>query len=203
MAHSVAGLMALVLPIIALCLSVAPAAPAPPDTPEAVLYFPTKVGGKWVYWDGTREVTKLVSKVEKRDEEKVVTVVELMAGGRKVPAEKVTVSETGLSRVELGMCKFEAPLRLVKVPHKPGDRWEIRTSYSPGTAEKGTATVHELEDLKVPAGTYKTVRMVYEFVHEGKPQRSTIWFAPGVGLVKLEDSDDTRQVLKSFTPGRE
>ena len=179
-----------------------PSAGAPPET-EPPLYFPVKAGTRWVYWDGTREITRVVDKVESRADEKVVSVVELKGGGRKVPSEKIVVTGTGLARVELGGHEFESPLRLLKCPCKAGDEWELRTTTAAVSADRGTATVLDTEEVKVPAGTYKAVRMVYRFQHNGQHRETTIWFAPKVGLVKLEDVDGSRQILKSFTPGRE
>src|SRR5262245_54660422 len=70
---------------LALLLVVAPAAPVPshlkPKNPP--LFFPTKVGAKWVYRTGDLEETFVVTVVAEAGGTKVVTVVEVAADGQR------------------------------------------------------------------------------------------------------------------------
>ncbi|HVK07608.1 MAG TPA: hypothetical protein VM597_02410 [Gemmataceae bacterium] len=42
------------------------------------------------------------------------------------------------------------------------------------------------EDVVVPAGTFKAMRLEGTLSIGGNPGKTTTWFAPGIGVVKFE-----------------
>jgi DUF3108-like len=62
------------------------------------------------------------------------------------------------------------------------------------------------EEVEVPAGRFKAVRVEQVEEVRGRPTRAEEWYAPGVGLVRrVSHQGAIRQVveLQSFTPGKE
>jgi len=192
----------LICALIASTLMLPPvvAAPRLPDHPSAPpLYYPTRVGAKWVYQNGLAEYAQVVAKVEREDKMLTVTTAILNAQGEPRPNEKVAVSPDGLFIVEnlrQGI-KPKSPACLLSLKHRPGDEW---TDSLYGYVH----TASEPEWIDVPAGRFKAIRVEQSVDIEGQRGKNTYWFAEGVGLVKCEQFWMLRPtVLKSFDPGKE
>lgn len=199
--------------IVALIVVSTPAAfcaPAPKDRPNSTAYFPIRVGDKWVMQlqngDTTSEITEVVTEVEKKDGDFIVTVGRETNGEVRVYS-KTRVSENGLFRMLLGKAEYDPPVCVLKLPARKGESW---TSEPNGTGGKLLRTQkHTIigeEEIDVPAGKFKAIRIDIELaIDSGKGFQSTIWYAPGVGPVKTISTIKDRervQVLKSFTPGK-
>jgi hypothetical protein len=195
-------LIALLLPLTGL------AAPAPKG--KDVLYHPTKVGDKRVYvmttgkevTDITDEVTRVdvkggrlhVSVSQKQDDGTLgVTVTEVSAAG--------VVRLTGVKRA------LSPPMPLLRLPAKAGNSW----TWDPDTPDGGKplvttyTVVKEQEEVEVPAGKFKAIRVDAEWTLDGTEVKTTQWYAPDVGLVKRvyrAGVTTQTQLLKSFTPGK-
>jgi hypothetical protein len=194
--------------VVTSVLPVTWAAPRPKDGLAG--YFPTRVGAKWVYDDGKESVQE-VTAVEAKGGETIVTVSE-HTPKRARAAEKVAVSAAGVYRVELSGSPIDRYC-LLKLPAKEGDKWEFDVPRQPGDGqrggirgERGTVTVGPTEEVEVPAGKFKAVRLEIELTAingEVVPAvRYTRWMAPEVGLVKMTRGTEWTRVLKSFVPGR-
>jgi hypothetical protein len=200
-----------------LLVAVAASAPVPKGAGPAD-YFPTKVGTRWVYevsGDEPAEVAEEVVSVEEKDGTRVVMLrVEHKSvdPATKTPVtaiwkDKVLVRKDGVFAVtwwsaEPGLC-------LLRLPHARGNTWEERHPYlDTGDTLKRTCSASDPEEVKVPAGAYKAVRVETTHSVAGKAGAQTArfsddWYAPGVGLVKQERRDVNRvRVLKEFTPGK-
>jgi hypothetical protein len=182
---------------------VALAAPVPREARKASLYFPTIVGTEWVYAVGEdNEYTDTIVEAEESDGATVVTVVRFFRQ-KPMTTEKILVSPDGLFLLENGHGKHDPSACLLKLPHKPGDRWK---SYSlPIKADPGFVNVAVKEErVRTPAGTFNAIRVDTEVTHDGKTERLyTHWYAPDVGVVKYASGpkfgeDDSDMVLKSF-----
>jgi len=195
------------LAAILLALSAAPAAPRAKDAPA--VYFPTRVGDRWVYDDGKeKESVREVTAVQVGRDETIVTVSE---PGRKAVAERVAVSAAGVRRLEFNGFPLDGDW-LLKLPAKEGDKWEFDTPAQQDErgrglrGEKGTVTVGPTEEVEVPAGKFRSVRLeIAVTAINGKAVpaiRYTSWYAPEVGLVKVTRGEEWTRVLKSFTPGK-
>jgi hypothetical protein len=190
--------------VVVVVLSVAPAAPVPKGA-EKPLYFPTKVGAKWVYeWrygkeNESSEVVEIVTAVESgKGGAKVVTVGRVPAKGKAYPTRKFEVSDRGLFQTEnlIGR-SLRRPCCSLKLPHTPGQTWDVFSDSGVNIRH----TAHGPERVKVPAGEFECIRIEYRDERSPDPNQ-TRWYAPGVGEVKA-DMYDQLITLKSFTPGKD
>jgi len=162
------------------------AAPVPKDAGRKPVYFPTAVGAKWVYEtaDGLLE-TAVVSAVEKTDGGLIVS--RAGADGTRTVYTKMVVSADGLRQARDGADDLGWVL---KTNVKAGDSWDM--------PEGGTRTVYGPEEVKVPAGTFTALRVVWE--QNGATYTS--WYAGGIGEVKrartLDGTVTVTRALKSF-----
>ncbi|QEL15481.1 TapB family protein [Limnoglobus roseus] len=170
------------------------AAPVPKKA-EAMLYFPTAIGAKWVYErpDGQGEEAVEVSEVEKGDGGWVVT--RKRSDGVATAYLPVTVSAAGLTQPRPTSGEG-GPVCLVKAGAKAGDTWDV---------PDGKRTLVGMERVTVPAGTYTAAKVSWVATADG--ERITQWYAPGVGEVKkvrtaADGTETILRTLKSFTPGK-
>jgi hypothetical protein len=183
------------------------AAPAPKDRPPLGVYHPTKVGDKLVYemdtGKGGLEMIDVVTEVEKKDGAVIVTISRDMGGKEMV--SKLLVSATGLHRLSTGMRTYDPPICLLKVPAKVGETWESEfPSVKGGTGRKTIYTFRGEEEIEVPAGKFKALKVETE-IDTGKGARATFWYVSGVGMVKWATRIGERErtyALKSFTVGK-
>lgn len=179
---------------VLLTLSFAGAAPVPKK--EALPPFPMTVGDTREYEWKTGHKSEAahsdsVTKVEaKKDGVTLVTLTRSYTKG-ETSTSIIAVSPTGLTRV---LDPAESPARdpevLLKLPATIGTKWEANGKKYEVTAE---------EEVTVGAGTYQTAKVVLSY-DTGK---TTLWFAPGVGLVKMSYGDGGRELeLKSFKPAK-
>lgn len=79
---------------------------------------------------------------------------------------------------------------VLKATVRDGESWEV--------PDGGKRTVHGPEEVEVPAGKYKALRVVWE--REG--ETVTFWYAPNVGevkrTVKRGKEETVMRALKSF-----
>jgi hypothetical protein len=183
----------------------------PKDPPP---YFPTWVGAKWVYLTGVvgvfgeQEETRSVTAVEWTTSGVLVTVSKHESDGKTSLHEKVLITSAGLKYVEGYMGKPASPQCMLKVPSTDGEKWEA--DYSVDYHEhKQECTSLVTEKVEVPAGRFTAVRVrvqtyLRDFIPGGLLHGGTckedIWYAPGVGVVKIEYGPSSTWVLKSFTP---
>jgi hypothetical protein len=200
-----------VLLAVALLAPVIPAAPALKG--KASYYHPTKEGDKRIYelrtGDTVSETTDVVMKVEHKGDTLVVTVGRELKGVVS-PVSKLEVSEKGVTRTGTGEHEMPTPRPLLKLPAKPGDQWTYELRAPDGAEQpRTTYTVGKEEEVEVPAGKFKAIRVDSMMTLPGGADQPTIrgsaWHAPGVGLIKSVSDAGGRertQVLKSFAPGK-
>jgi hypothetical protein len=197
--------------VLVLTLVALPAAAAPAVKSRTVFYHPTGVGNTRVYETtsdnvGPQEHTEEVTKVEVKDNAFQVTVrrSNVGPGGADSTFE---VSTKGVTRMKLGTRETVSPL--LRLPAKAGDTWTFERQPLPGAAFLNAKQIYTMggeEDLDVPAGKFRAVRVEMEsFVEDEKRASATAWYAPGVGLVKSVTklgANERTQVLKSYKPGK-
>lgn len=202
MSRAVAALAILVASLVA------SAAPALKGKGEP-LYYPTKVGDKLVYelqsgGGPGNEVAETVTRVDKNEGALLVSI-ERELKGRKTAPSQFSVSEKGVTRIATSGRELPVPIPLLKLPAKPGDTWTWEPDAGGGPPSKTTYTLGKEEEIEVPAGKFRALRVESEQDLGGRVFKSTLWYAPGVGLVKSvmnNGATDRVQVLKSFTPGK-
>jgi hypothetical protein len=174
---------------------VAHAAPALKGKEEAV-YFPTKEGATRVYevQEGGKVLmayTDVVTKVEKKDATIRVTLTRDYTAGGFRDATTIAVSDEGLFRVAVNGKELTKPILLLKTPPKVGTKWEVDAGAE--------YRVTKEEEVEVPAGKFKAVRV--ELV--GGESTTILWFAPAVGLIKMDGGGGEQvTVLKEFKAGK-
>jgi hypothetical protein len=187
-------------------LSAAPMAPVPAHLmPKDPAYFPTAVGTVWVYTQPEYEMKLVVTKAEKAGEGTLVSVENVVAAGKTLPIHKVLVSRTGLAWAEEAGEAYTPPVGLLRLPHRPADVWRT-SSKRTVAAKKPFVLTFEAEmtdcgeeEVRVPAGAFRALRVDSEVSLNGNKERVSRWYAPGVGLVK-EQRPHTVRELKSFDP---
>jgi len=190
---------------LSLPFSLAESAPRPKEGDKPLLYLPTTVGDQRVLQVDSKggEVIEWVKRVEKKGE---MTVVYF---GREQDGPALYAygaSPDGVFRISNGSFIYDPPYRLLKLPAKEGEKWE---SVSPamGGAPKYVFkfTSGTEEEVEIPAGKFKAIRVEAEEETNGLVTRTTYWFAVGLGAIKIRTryKDVERvQVMKSFTPGK-
>src|SRR5262245_12906540 len=199
---------------IALILFVPSAESAPKlkDGEKPALYFPTTIGTKRVLeirvGGKTSELIEVVTAVDKKDDMIVVSVGR-EEGAKVVPFVQYGVSEKGMFRVSSSGRAHNPPGCLLRLPATPGDTWDeelpVRTKDGP---LKMKYTTDKEEDIEVPAGKFRAVRVEAVSQVASSPTQITYWFAAGVGSVKIVYKDtgpkggERVTVLKFFEPGK-
>ena len=190
---------------LSLPFSLAESAPRPKEGDKPLLYLPTTVGDQRVLQVDSKggQVIEWVKRVEKKGE---MTVVYF---GREQDGPALYAygaSPDGVFRISNGSFIYDPPYRLLKLPAKEGEKWE---SVSPamGGAPKYVFkfTSGTEEEVEIPAGKFKAIRVEAEEETNGLVTRTTYWFAVGLGAIKIRTryKDVERvQVMKSFTPGK-
>lgn len=214
MSRAVIGLTSLALIVGATTAAPVPTHLMPKGAP---LYFPTRVGAKWVWvYKGSEGVfgaaestwTFSVTAVESTDAGCLVTVMRHESDDKKVPYQKVLVTRAGLEDIMTGDSKLTSPQRLLHVPSAAGTKSDVDYSCKEFT-RKGHRTLIGTEEVRVPAGkfTAKRVRSTYAMEFAGEPALRSqysvdTWYAPGVGVVQMQHSNDEARpyMLQSFTP---
>jgi hypothetical protein len=197
---------------------VASAAPVPKGS-EKRFYFPLTVGAKWVMEqkaeDTVRTTTQTVIKVEGKDGKYLVTVERENAPVTRA-VEVFEVTDEGVSRVSQGVVESKEPVPLLKLGVKVGDKWEVEEVVAIGPrgpdgsprsiTAKVTYTAGNEEEVEVPVGKFKAMKVEREFTRRGLTTKSTTWYAARVGVVKTESSMADRKLiaaLKEFMPGKQ
>jgi hypothetical protein len=183
------------------------AAPAPKDA-NAAAYFPTTVGTTWVYEDSVfGESVHEVTAVETKGGATLVTVNYAYPGGRhpgpdSKGAYQLRVTGDGVHELPREGESFDPPRCVLKLPFTSGKEWEWSPDGGRVLVFRYKATGQE--EVKVPAGTYKTVRGDCKF--DEVQFENSVWYAPGVGVVKRQSGNKGKVehtfVLKSLTPGK-
>lgn len=173
-------------------------------------YFPMTVGDRWVvemrYATRSDEYTEVVTAVEKTKDGATVVTVGREADGKVGPqSSRVKVTDEGVFRMSNLGTTYDPPYCILKFPVRPGQTWtsEVTSGGAVRTTFKYKAV--EEEDVEVPAGKFRAVRLEVDIDTRGQARKSVIWYAPRVGIVKMDHQDGDSgyvRVLKKFEPGK-
>jgi hypothetical protein len=176
-------------------------------------YYPTTVGDRWVTetrtptedGESTQTLAEVVTAVDKTDGARVVSIAQEVDGATTAGLSRMKVTDDGLFRAASYGTVYDAPYCVLKLPLKAGATWTSEAKMEGTTRSTFKYRVGADEDVEVPAGKFKAVRIEVEIDTQGRPGRSTIWYAPRVGVVKQIHESGARKytkVLKSFTPAK-
>jgi hypothetical protein len=180
---------------VVLFASLVVAAPVPKAAKARKEMLPLTLGNRWEYIspDNPCQVIDIreVTAVEEKDGATIVTQK------YSNTVQTLRVDATGTTIIRTGNSDLKSPRVILKPDIREGDSWEWDAG---GYTE--VRTIGKAETIKTPAGEFESVPIHYRYVQNGQDiQKGTIWYAAGVGLVRIDYSGQTSQVLKSFTPG--
>jgi hypothetical protein len=179
-------------------------APVPKLKPP-VPYFPVAKGTKWVLEKtigGTViEVAEEMLEVTETDAGYAVSVTSSEL--RKSGPAKVSHAEYLVSGTTVMRTRGEDRWTLLDLGVKAGEGWKGVERQHFGSKGTVTYTVGAEEEVEVPAGRFKAVPVSEQ--RGLKETKSIRWYAPGVGVVKVENDVLLKWTaeLKSFTPGKD
>jgi hypothetical protein len=182
--------------------ALAPAAPGPKNDKPA-LYLATAKGTAWTYAVGESEHTDVVTGVEKKADGAVLVTVAREGRDGAAPYSVVEATAWGLYEASSGTAAFDPPRCPLRLQAKPGDAWE--TDAKPARL-KGKYVLKGEEEVEVPAGRFKVLRVEAVVDVRDGPRPMTLWYAAGVGRVRTAMATggaEQVEVLKAFTPGKD
>ncbi len=182
--------------LLAVAAPLAAAAPIPKDFQRPVNYHPLAVGDKREFVNPTNPdaVTQVreITAVEVKDGVKHYTQV--LTGGQT----SVLKAEKGVVHMaEQNGQKMDPPYKVVAPDMKAGDTWECKDPTGM------TRTVGKPEKITVPAGTFTAYPITCSYPAQQGQSEVVVWYADGVGLVRLDSGGRTSLVLKKYTPGKD
>jgi hypothetical protein len=185
--------------LLAVLLSAAAAVAAP--VPKALKknppeWMPLAAGSRWEYVSAEdNSVTTDTREITAADEKDGKTT----ASQRTINlTQEFRRDATGVAVVKTSNRGETKPRYVVKHAMKEGDTWENDLG---GYTE--VRTVGKVEKITLPAGQYDAVPVKFQYVQNGATfQSGTVWYADGVGLVRIDTDSGGSEVLKAFTPGK-
>lgn len=185
----------LVLPVVLVVTLAAHAAPVPKTIRASKEMLPLAAGNRWEYAtpDHPTATTETREVLDVETKDGVTHVTQKMTNTTQV----YRVDATGVAVVKSGNSEYKNPRVILKPDMKEGDSWEWDAG---GYTE--VRTIGKAERITVPAGEFEAVPIQYRYVQNGRAfQNGTVWYAAGVGLVRIDYDGQTSQVLKAFTKG--
>jgi hypothetical protein len=161
----------------------------PPD------YFPLKLGDWWKYKSTTAEgktseFTVKVLRQEKQTDGSTQTLVETLTSFQtindwysKPPGWLLLHRQAFPSNPNL-KAEFQPIRRYLKNPLIPGDTWDWQGQGMMGVAIQENSKVIGAEEVMVPAGKFRAMKVITQLTQGGTPVTKTYWYANFVGLVK-------------------
>jgi hypothetical protein len=154
-------------------------------------YFPLRVGDSWTY-RGTTTDTQYTIKVaseEKQADGTIQYLVEKLAGAKvltwfsKAGGSVLMHLERYPEHEGLEM-KYEPARPHLKNPLVAGSQWGWKGKDVTQTDLEEDNQVTGPEDVTVPAGKFRAMKVVTKVAGTSTPMTKTNWYADGVGLIK-------------------
>ncbi|HKP04072.1 MAG TPA: hypothetical protein VJU77_12030 [Chthoniobacterales bacterium] len=178
-------------------LTLASVSSAQAEEPKASTdYFPLRVGDSWTYRNSAdqSEYTLKVLGEEKQADGSVRYQVEKLAG----PKDSQVKIHLWFSKAKGWVllhgerypehegleAKYEPPKQYLPSPPAPEAKWEWSGKDYTQTPMLEKNRVVGSEEITVPAGKFRAMKVVSEVTGSSAPVTKTYWYADGVGLVK-------------------
>ncbi|HEY7158332.1 MAG TPA: hypothetical protein VH575_30585 [Gemmataceae bacterium] len=171
-------------------------------------YYPLRVGATWHYKAGEGKFTVRVAKHEKVGAT-LCARLETTREGKVVGSQHLAVTADGVychdQTVEGNVVQTpKPPILVLKLPPKKDDGWKI-DSKADDQPFRGAFQIGE-EEIKVAAGTYKTIRVTSQDLEvNGLKPVITTYYARDVGMVKqvIQENNVTLEIeLEKFEAGK-
>ena len=178
---------------LALLACAAPLLPAGDKKPDekkgterpAPNYYPVQEGAAWhfnVTANGNEaKVVNRIAKIEKIDGV-ALGRLEAVVNDKIVATEHVSQTDKGVFRHRYNGAVIDPPLPLLRYPVKAGDKWEgdLKVGADAGKYD----CVASEEEVAVPAGKFKALKVVINVAEKGNTLSTTYWFVNNVGFVR-------------------
>ncbi|MFQ3594409.1 MAG: hypothetical protein SNJ82_14620 [Gemmataceae bacterium] len=165
--------------------------------------FPMNVGTVWTYIVGENRFEIRLTKMEKIGKVECARL-EMFVDGKSRSFEHLGIDGNILARHSFEGKPTNPPIALLKLPPKPGEKWNVESKLD-GQLFKGTLAVSE-ELVQVPAGKYTAIKVSgVDMDLNGQKFNVSYWFASGVGMVKQVSELAGQKVtfeLEKFSPGK-
>jgi hypothetical protein len=176
------------------------AAPVPKELKKKFPdYYPLAAGSVWEYKFGSNVWTTRVAEYEVKDGVKTAKL-KCVFQDKEMAARVVRVDKTGVTQSYVDM-KADTKALILKFGLVDEEGWEVLDDQS---KVSGKFTLKGTEKVTVPAGTFEAVVLTQTIPDTKTSFR--YWYADGVGLVKLVQTDSGfDQIpleLKKYTPGK-
>jgi hypothetical protein len=122
--------------------------------------------------------------------------VETKRGNEVLQSEGYIADDAGISRVSTGADgtgRIDPPMPMLRLPFKPADAWTWKGRLISGTTETKASAKFFLkppEPVQTKAGRFQAYKLVQLLTLElptgAETLQTTMWLAPGVGLVKQQ-----------------
>lgn len=165
-------------------------------------YFPHAKGSKWEY---RRTFGTDIKNIAVRVAEDNLTVMKFTGDFEYLGLkEQMEVSGEGIN-YPAGERKADTPMPLLlRNTFKAGDEWDSLLPAGCGFS-RAKATVNGPEDVEVPAGKFRAVKVTYVGRITGSTVTMPVWYADGVGVVKQVFNPTGSNIiieLTKYTPGK-
>src|SRR6266404_3090346 len=162
----------------------------PKESKATADYFPLRVGDSWTYRN-TEEggYTRKVLSEEPQEGGPVRYVVEIRSGViiqnlfSKAGGWVLFHAESYLEHEGL-KATYEPPKQYLPNPLVAGQKWEWTGKDPTQVEHHESSRVVGFENVTVPAGKFRAIKVVSEVSGGSSPITRTNWYADGVGLVK-------------------
>jgi hypothetical protein len=156
------------------------------DNPDKANYYPLEVGNKWHYeLETTAGVkAKLTNQISKREtiDGVELALLETVTNGSVVASEHLQQTDAGVYRHRFNGSVMTPAFHFLRYPSKAGESWQSDTKTG-SQLVKATCRSSE-EEVEVPAGKFKTIKVHVDAEVEGNKLTTTYWFANNVGVVQ-------------------
>jgi hypothetical protein len=173
------------------------AAPIPKALKQPGPLLPLDPGNKWEYChpDKPDTITETREIIDVKKENGIAIVSQTNSVTR---TQTFRMDDNEVATVSSGGEAYDNPRVILKANMKEGDTWDWdRGSYVERRVVGKAATV------KTPAGEFLATPITYRNIQGDvvSGEAVTVWYSPGVGLVRIDQGDRVDKVLKAFTRG--
>ena len=102
----------------------------------------------------------------------------------------------GVFRVKVKDDKIDPPVKILSIPPKKGDSWEIKSKVGTQLVTGKFVTKEINEKVTVPKGTFEAVFVEgVDFDVAGTKTTLKVWFVKGIGIAKADVQDSRKRIV--------
>ena len=154
-------------------------------------FFPLRVGDSWTYRNIDDEGGYSLKVLSEEPQANGAThyLVEMTSGVKVLTTFSkaggwVLMHSEGYPEHEGLEAKYEPPRQYLPDPLVAGAKWEWKGRDYTQTERRESSVVSGPEEVKVPAGKFRAMKVVSQVTTDTAKMTKTFWYADGVGLIK-------------------